>query len=50
MKRLLVTLILALTATTAYAACRTYSYTDANGRMVFCTECCAGSHCTISCF
>ena len=48
MKSLIVAIVLAATAATAYAACRTYTLSH-NGRLIFCMECCNGSHCTTTC-
>lgn len=42
-------ILAALLPIAAYASCRSYTYTGPNGRMVFCTECCYGGHCTITC-
>lgn len=54
MKRLLtvltLTVLLALgMAGPAWASCTTHTY-FLNGRMVMCTVCCAGSHCSTTCF
>lgn len=49
MKKLIATLAIALFATTAYAACRTYTiYKD--GKVMICTECCYYNNCTITCY
>lgn len=49
MKRfiILATALLGL-STAAYAACSTHTYVI-NGRLVTCTTCCTGSHCTTNC-
>lgn len=48
MKLILATLALLAASTAAYAACSTHSY-FLNGRLVTCTTCCTGSHCTTTC-
>lgn len=49
MKTLILTLCLLLaTATAAWAACRTHTI-FVGGRMVLCTTCCMGIHCTTTC-
>jgi len=48
MKKLIIAVVLAAAAASAYAACRTYTIMQ-GGRMVMCTECCFGGHCTINC-
>ena len=48
MKKILVALAVAATATAAYASCRYYSYTI-NGKTYYCTECCYGTGPTKQC-
>lgn len=42
-------LVLTLIAGAAYAACTTHTY-FVNGKVVMCTTCCNGGHCTTNCF
>jgi hypothetical protein len=49
MKKALIAIALAATATATWAACTTHSYTM-NGRFITCTTCCYGSNCTTNCF
>lgn len=49
MKKYIVGIILALSATAAYAACTT-STVYSGGRMVTCTTCCYGGNCVTNCF
>lgn len=48
MTKLLAALILATTASAAYATCTTHTIFQ-GGRMVTCTTCCVGGHCTTTC-
>lgn len=50
MKKYLIALALALSATAAYAACVTNTTIDRDGRMTTCQICCYGSSCTTTCF
>lgn len=50
MKKYIIAVVLALSASAAYAACTTHTYM-ASGRMVTCTTCCySPGNCTTSCF
>lgn len=50
MKKALIGLFLAATATAVWANCTTHTIMQ-NGRIVTCTTCCyAGGNCTTSCF
>lgn len=49
MKKLLVGLGLAATATMVWASCTTHTYW-VNGRVTTCTTCCYGGNCTTNCF
>jgi hypothetical protein len=49
MKKYIVAVVLALSASAAYAACVTNT-TFSGGRMVTCTTCCYGNNCTTNCF
>ena len=49
MKKYIVAVVLALSATAAYAACTTHTYMS-GGRMVTCTTCCYGNNCNTTCF
>ena len=48
-RKLIVALAAALFATAAYAACRTYSVTMPDGRIMWCTECCYAGICNVTC-
>jgi hypothetical protein len=47
LKKIIAVLALVI-APAAYAACTTSSIM-VNGKMLFCTTCCAGGHCTTNC-
>jgi hypothetical protein len=49
MKKALISIALAVTATATWAACNTHTY-FINGRTVTCTTCCYGGNCTTNCF
>jgi hypothetical protein len=49
MKKIIIALTLAASATAVWATCTTHSYTM-NGRFVTCTTCCYGGNCTTNCF
>lgn len=49
MKKVLIGIGLAATASLVWASCTTHTYW-LNGRMVTCTTCCYGSNCTTNCF
>lgn len=49
MKKLIVGLGLAASASFVWANCTTHTY-FVNGRMTTCTVCCYGGNCTTSCF
>lgn len=49
MKKALIGIWLAVTATMVWANCTTHTIMQ-NGRMITCTTCCYGSNCTTSCF
>jgi hypothetical protein len=49
MKKLLVGLGLAATATMVWASCTTHTY-YVNGRYTTCTTCCYGGSCSTNCF
>jgi len=49
MKKYLIGIVLAMSATAAYAACTTHTYMS-GGRMVTCTTCCYGNNCNTTCF
>lgn len=46
---LVLTLAMLLQTVPAYAACVTYTI-NSGGRLVTCTKCCFGNHCTVNCF
>lgn len=48
MKKLIVAIALALTASAAWAACSTHSY-FINGKYVVCTTCCYYGQCNTTC-
>lgn len=48
MKKVIIGLWLALSASIVYASCTTNTYII-NGKMTTCTTCCYGSNCTTSC-
>ena len=49
--RRLILLCALLVSASAWAACTTYSFTGADGKLHFCTSCCApdGSNCNVWC-
>jgi hypothetical protein len=49
MKKALIAIGLAAAATAAWASCTTHTVIQ-GGRMVTCTTCCVGGHCTTTCF
>lgn len=49
MKKIIVALTLAATATAVWATCTTHSY-SINGRYVTCTTCCYGNNCSTNCY
>ena len=49
MNKYIAAIVLAMSATAAYAACTTHTYTS-GGRMVTCTTCCYGNNCNTNCF
>lgn len=49
MKKALIGLWLAATASLVWASCTTHTY-FVNGKTVMCTTCCYGSNCTTNCF
>jgi hypothetical protein len=49
MKKYIIGVVLALSASAAYAACVTNT-TFSGGRMVVCTICCYSGSCTTTCF
>lgn len=49
MKKYIIGVVLAFTATVTYAACVTNT-TFSGGRVVTCTTCCYGNNCTTNCF
>lgn len=48
MKKLIVGALIACFATAAYASCRYYTINQ-GGRTLYCTECCWGSNCNVTC-
>jgi hypothetical protein len=48
MKKYLIAAVAILISTAAYATCTTHSY-FVNGKVVLCTTCCNGGHCTTNC-
>ena len=51
MKKLFITLAVALAATSAYAFCTNYTIQDASGRTLYCQKCCgADGNCQVYCF
>jgi len=48
-KKVLIAMAIAMTATAVWASCTYYTITDANGQIKFCTKCCYGNQCTITC-
>ncbi len=48
MTRIVAALVLATAASAAYATCTTHTIFQ-GGRMVTCTTCCFGGHCTTNC-
>ena len=48
MKKLIISVIIALTPIAAYAACTTSTYTY-NGKTVMCTTCCFNGSCNTTC-
>lgn len=48
MKKIAIALLLAVAASAAYAACRTYTIMK-DGQMIVCTECCSGGFCNVIC-
>lgn len=49
MKKYVIAAILALTATTAYAACVTNTVVGPKGNITICTTCCLNNSCTTTC-
>jgi hypothetical protein len=49
MKKIIIALTLAASATAVWASCTTHSY-NMNGRFITCTTCCYGGNCTTNCF
>ena len=49
MKKALIAIALAATATATWAACTTHTIMS-NGKIVSCTTCCVGNNCTTTCF
>jgi len=49
MKKLIIALTLAASATAVWASCSTHTVIQGS-RMVTCTTCCVGSSCTTTCF
>ncbi len=49
MKKTIIAIWLAASATVTWAACTTHTVFQ-GGRMVTCTTCCYGSNCTTNCF
>lgn len=49
MKKIIIALTLAASATVVWANCTTHTVFQGN-RMVTCTTCCYGSNCTTTCF
>jgi len=49
MKKYIVGIILALTATAVYATCTTNTIIGRDGRMTVCTTCCSYGNCTTTC-
>jgi hypothetical protein len=49
MKTILALAALLAATTVAYASCSTHTY-FVNGKIVTCTTCCNGPHCTTNCF
>ena len=47
---LIVALVITLWTSVAWASCMTYHYILPDGRIVVCTQCCSGAHCTVTCF
>ena len=50
MKKYLIGLILAMSATAVYAACTTNTIVGRDGRLTICTTCCNGGNCMTNCF
>lgn len=50
MKKVLIALGLAATATAVWASCTTHTFTSSSGRMVICTTCCNFGNCTTNCY
>jgi hypothetical protein len=50
MRRYIIALALAVAPIAAVAQCVTNTTILPNGRIVTCTTCCAGNHCTTNCF
>jgi len=48
MRKLIISIIIALVPVAAYATCTTSTYTY-KGKMVMCTTCCINGHCTTNC-
>jgi hypothetical protein len=48
MKKLLIVIAGLAVAASAYASCRYYTYMI-NGQVKYCTECCYGNNCTVTC-
>ncbi len=49
MKKLIIAVWLATTASLVYANCSTHTITS-GGRIVTCTTCCYGGNCTTNCY
>ena len=49
MKKALIALWLAASASVTWAACSTHTI-NSNGRFLTCTTCCIGNNCTTNCF
>jgi hypothetical protein len=49
MKKAIVAICLAASATAVWATCTSHTY-FVNGKTVICTTCCYGSNCTTNCF
>ena len=49
MKKIIIALTLAASATAVWANCTSHTIMS-GGRMVICTTCCVGSNCTTTCF
>jgi hypothetical protein len=50
MKTIIALAALLAATTAAYASCTTHTYFLQNGKIVTCTTCCNGGHCTTNCF